>query len=481
ASSLLRFAWTFDTIRLTGPEGRLVLLPGGKLNWTAFLDAFKDDEEKPDKGMPRLLIRHLVLQDGRVDFVDRTVAPAFETGFRPLDLSLDELSTLPDDKGRYQVSARTPLGAQLRWQGEVALKPVSLSGAVSLTGIRLARLAPYLKGRVDIAAPEGIAGVETRYRVGYDNKHLSLALDQIGASVEGLRLAGARASEPALALDKLSLSGGRFDLDRRSLQVAAIELNGGRVNLARRADGSLDVQDWLPAAPAAAAEVPAPATAAPAAAEAKPAASGAGSPWHVALDRFSLDGVGVHFVDHGYAKPLALDVGNVKVTFKADALAGAGPLQAHLADGGVELARLAVASAGKPLAGLDRIALAGVRAGLAEHRADADSLTLSGGRLAATRAANGRITLLDALAPASARKPAPARARPRARRPGRAGPGAWGAPRWPASGWPCATRRSSRRSPSTSTRSPPAFPASARTSTRPSRSSSPSGSARAAP
>ncbi|MDD4882813.1 MAG: DUF748 domain-containing protein, partial [Gallionellaceae bacterium] len=403
ASSLFRFAWIFDRIRLSGPEGRVALLPGGTLNWSAFIDAFKDAEETPDKPLPRLLIRHFELKDGRVDFADRTVAPVFETGFKPLDLSLDELSTLPDDKGAYQVSARTALGGRLRWQGDVTLKPVSLSGAVSLEGVPLAQLEPYLKGRLNIAAPEGVAGISTRYKVGYDHKHLSLSLDQLGATVDGLRLRGAGAREPALALDKLAVSGGRFDLDKQTLDLAAIDLSGGSVSLVRRADGRLDVQDWFPAAAG-----PAPGQASPAwtkpSAERKP---GAARAWQVDLARFSLDGVGIHVLDQSFAKPLALDVGKLKVAFKADASVGHGPVQAHLAEGSVQLGKIAVASAGKVLLGLDAMALAGIKAGLAEKHAEAERLALAQGRLTAVRTADGRIALLDALAPAakSAAKP----------------------------------------------------------------------------
>ncbi len=401
-SSLVRLAWTFDNIRLTGPEGRVDLLPGGKLNWTAFIDAFKDEEETPDKPLPRLLIRHFELKDGRIDFADRTVAPALETGFHPLDLTLDELSTLPDDKGAYQVSARTTLGGRLRWQGDLILKPVSLTGAFSLEGVQLAQLEPYLKGRVNIAAPEGRAGFSTRYKVGYADKHLSLSFDQLGATVDGLRLRGTNAKETALALDKLAVSGGHFDLDQRRFSLAAIDLAGGRVSLVRRADGSLDVQDWLPPA------------AGPAPVEVKPARTkptgerkpGEEAAWRIDLARFSLDGVGIHILDQTLAKPLALDIGNLKVGCKADARIGAGPLQAHLGAGSVQLGAIAVASADQALLGLDGVVLEGINAGLAEKNAEVGRLALSQGRLTVVRAANGHIALLDALAPASKRKPA---------------------------------------------------------------------------
>lgn len=423
ASSLVRFAWIFERIRLAGPEGRVALLPGNRLNWTAFIEAFRDEEEEPDQELPRLLVRHFELRDGRADFADRTVAPVFETGFRPLDLTLDELSTLPDDKGAYLVSARTALGARLRWQGDVVLKPVALSGALSLEGVHLSQLAPYLKGRVAIAAPEGTAGFSTRYRIGYDKKHFSLGLDQFGARVEGLKLRGAQADRPALSLDRLAVSGGRFDLDRRSFSLASADLAGGQVSLVRRPDGSLDVQDWFVPAGADNASSREPGSDRQ---DGRPRGNGkAGaprngdqksSPWAIDLGRFSLDGVAVHVLDQGFAQPLAFEVGNLKVGFKANAQAGAGPLQAKLADGMVRLERIAVASAGKPLYTMDGIALEGIAANLADRHAEAARLALQGGRLAAIRTANGRIILLDALAPA-------ARSAPRQAAPAAAGPG----------------------------------------------------------
>ena len=35
AASLLRWAWSFEAVRLSGPQARVELLPGGRLNWSA--------------------------------------------------------------------------------------------------------------------------------------------------------------------------------------------------------------------------------------------------------------------------------------------------------------------------------------------------------------------------------------------------------------------------------------------------------------
>ena len=408
ASSLLRLAWTFDDIRLIGPTGALTLLPGGKLNWSAFLDAFKDDEDKEDTGLPRLLIRHFELKQGRLDFADRTLNPAFQVDFQPLELTLDDLSTLPDDKGAYQISARTLLGARLRWKGDVVLKPVQVTGAFALDGIQLDQLAPYLKGRVDIAQPEGVAGMSTDYRVGYDHKTLSLNLDNLGVTLAGVRVRGRTAAEPAIVLDRLALRGGRFDLGQRALDLGEIALEGGQVRLNRRADGRLDVQDWFVAAP----EAPsAPAPAANTGAKAP-------APWRIQLARFDVKGLGVHYLDQGFVRPLSLAVNQLGLGFKADVALGGEALQAHLAEGQLQLGGISVASAGQSLFTLDAIELSGLQADLAERHAEIARLALSRGRLVAERGTDGRMALLEAFAPAASAAPAPPAGKPAASDPG---------------------------------------------------------------
>ena len=128
AGGLFQWALTFDTIRLTAPQARVELHPDGSLNWMALIEALKSKEVEPDQPLPRLLIRHIALERGRVEVADHKVAGGFETVLSPLDLTLTELSTLPDDKGAYTLAATTRLSARIRWKGDMTLKPIAASG-----------------------------------------------------------------------------------------------------------------------------------------------------------------------------------------------------------------------------------------------------------------------------------------------------------------------------------------------------------------
>ncbi|MDH5298511.1 MAG: DUF748 domain-containing protein, partial [Desulfobulbaceae bacterium] len=175
--SVIDWASTFADIRLRGPVAQVELRPDGRLNWTAFLDAFRDEEEKPSKPLPRLRIAHMALERGRVEFDDQKVAGGFKTVVTPLTFRLSDLSTLPDDKGAYALSARSQAGTRIRWRGQLALNPVKAKGELALDEVPLSEFWNYVDGRYAVAPPEGKGALRLHYGVGYVDKHFSLALE----------------------------------------------------------------------------------------------------------------------------------------------------------------------------------------------------------------------------------------------------------------------------------------------------------------
>jgi uncharacterized protein involved in outer membrane biogenesis len=411
ASSLFKWAYVFDDIRLSTPDVQLELRHDGSLNWSALIEALKSKDEEEEKPLPRLLIRRIALEKGRVAVNDRKVD--FETALNPLDLTLRDISTLPDDKGAYTLAATTQLGARIRWKGDVKLKPVQASGELAIDQITLARFWPYVKGKFAMAAPEGIAALALNYRMGYADKKLSLVLDQLGINLNGFALKGLQAKDPAIKLEKLSLIGGSFNLEKRELNIGEMALNGGQVALSRDKAGRLDIQDWLP-----------PTEAAPAKSTneiVKPAANaspGQSAPWRINLNRFALNGLGIQFSDAGFASPLRAEIGNVQIGFSAKAEAGGAQTQAVMEGLGIDLSgiRLLSGKASAPLFVLGGISLNEGHLDLAAQQANIGKISLSNGKVDALRDAQGRIALLEAFQAAAGKPVAPVAAKNEAAR-----------------------------------------------------------------
>ena len=340
ASSFARRAWVFDAIELDGLDAKLVLRDGatGPLNWSRLLAAMANRETPtPDAPLPRIDVGHFHLGDARFDIADRRTTPAFASRIESVDFELDELSTLPDDTGRFKLTAKTAFGATLDWQGEISLNPLGSTGRIHLAGVDLLRFAPLLKSRLPpelgLTPPEGIAALTAGYRLGHASGRLSLVLDPLTAKLGAFKLRKPDAAgSPLLAVDAMELKQGRFDLATQVLafgllelrgarldaatgsesrdaplvlpnvslasakvdlgnhtaSLGAIEVNGGKLRVRRNARGDIDLIGILHALAPAATEAPVPST--------KPSA-----PWRFRVERTSLAGLGVEARDESLA------------------------------------------------------------------------------------------------------------------------------------------------------------------------------------
>lgn len=346
-ASITSRALVFDAIRLDGPEATVVELPEGKLNWTPFIDALKSKEEKPEeqKGLPRLDIRSFILADGKVDYADRRRTDGFSTRIQPLDLELSDLSTLPDDEGKYKIAAKTSFGAQIDLSGKVDLNPIMVAGTFSLAGLQLPKLAPYLKNALPVP-PEGVLGLSASYQASNGGDKFDATIEQIQAKLTGLRVALKDAAGPVANIDVIELKDGRFQLASQELSIAAIAVNGGklslpgidnppqfgaltvegiqvalaernatvgrvrladgRVQVVRKADGSIDLQEALKSLSSSGG-------AKPAADKSAAPAQGAAPPWRYKVDKVEVANLGVILQEVSVKPALELALDNIAV------------------------------------------------------------------------------------------------------------------------------------------------------------------------
>jgi uncharacterized protein involved in outer membrane biogenesis len=231
-ASVAQRAWVFKEVRLDGLTASLVQRKEGDHNWKALLDALQGKEPPSGSGgLPRVDIRHLRVSGAQMQLTDRRMTMGFATRIEPLDIELTDVSTLPDDAGRFKLSARTLSGAQLTWVGSLALNPIASSGRVEFAQIDLKRLAPLLQEQLPFAPPEGLADLAADYRMTQAGSALNLSLERISASASALRLQPAkRAGGPQLAIDRFEIKDGRFDLATRLLALGSVQLHGNRVD-----------------------------------------------------------------------------------------------------------------------------------------------------------------------------------------------------------------------------------------------------------
>lgn len=264
AASLWRRALVLDDLELVAPQARFTLLAGGKNNWSPLLESFPEDDEPPSATLPRLEIRHFRLQHGTLDFADEPIR--FATQLTPIDLELNELSTLSDGTGRYHLSARTALGAQLEWRGQALVKQVQqvvhetheagsrdgsgtpqapasrqaaqglqVSGELVLSGLDLARLTPMLaalRPGLDLA---GELGGRFNYRADYSAGQFDLSLSELASELKALQLHDGQTGL-GLKLGVVTLENGQYQLATKRFSLERLSLKDDRLTLERQGD-----------------------------------------------------------------------------------------------------------------------------------------------------------------------------------------------------------------------------------------------------
>jgi len=407
AKSIIRAAWTFAEIRLETPRVDAVMFPDGRLNIADLLDAFpKGEPAKQRSAPPRLLVQHAVVQHGRVSFTDQSRRATQQAGVQPIDIELHDITTLPEHRGPYTISATLTGGGVVSWDGQVSLVPVASTGRFDLRGFPLATPWRFVQDDFAIGEPKGALDAKVRYDFAYRDGATSLKIDRVEVTATGLVLTERASTAPLLALDAVNVAGVSGDVVARELTVPEIGVKRGRIAATLARDGTVNWQRLVttPASPA----PPAPKTAArPATAgETRPPAAET-RPWRVAVEKVRVDEVALSVVDESRAAPLAVDVAGLNLGLSARLESGPSGLAGVADNLGVTLSRVAVRSESKtPLVALERIAVDGGRVDLGARQVAIARVAVNGGATTVERDASGAIPLLAALRPAEPREPA---------------------------------------------------------------------------
>jgi len=114
----------------------------------------------------------------------------------------------------------------------------------------------------------------------------SIVLDEMASELRGVTIHGTAAPEPLFTTDKLTVAGGRCDLNAQTLTFARIAMQQGRLDAARDGNGKINWQELLQAKSTAnQSEKP------------EPAADDAGPAWSYLVSSFEVDGFDVKFSD----------------------------------------------------------------------------------------------------------------------------------------------------------------------------------------
>jgi len=394
-SSLLRWAWTFNEIRIEKPVINADLDADENLNLARLLAAISKDQDKESSGdLPRLLVHHFSIAGGVFKFTDHTLQPAAKSAVDPINFEIHDVSTLPDHRGEHKLHAKLPDGGQLQWQGKLSLSPIASSGAIALKDARLSTPWKFVRDHLTIAEPQGSYHFGVRYQFSYSGGALKFEAEDLAFGLKDLVIAQEKGGTLLAKLGTVAFEGGSFNLAQRSLAFKEIRVADGSLGVILDEDS---VPDWaklarsnpMPGKAETEDKVPA-----------KDAERAKAAPWAISLPQINIGPLALSLTDYSRAKPLLMTAAKTEITLAASASIG-DPLQALVESGTVKLNDIRVTPVEEkdtPVT-LESAEVSGLGVNLQEKTIHVGLAKLSGGRMSARRDADGDLHLVTMFAP----------------------------------------------------------------------------------
>ncbi|MDB6045571.1 MAG: hypothetical protein JWM63_4122 [Gammaproteobacteria bacterium] len=333
-ASLWRLGPSFRAIVLERPSFRTVVRKDGTLNVADLGKGFASSPpakpaSKAQEPM-RLFIDRLAVVAGSGTFEDRSRPTPFRAEFKPIAFELRHFSTRARTGNEYSLTAASPEGERLDWNGSILLEPLASHGAFAITNLQASTIWNYLQQPLPLEVPAGIIGLKGDYDLDLAGATAGLKVNVHAAAVTDLKLRPLHGAADYIALTRLDIQETRLDLAAHSVEVGKVALTGGEVNSWLSPQGRLNLLELTtptgapaviaageqtqasttttPAAAGTTAGASAPPTAAqePDSTPAKITTSGPVPVWTVSVPEISVEGLKVSTEDREVTPAVAL-------------------------------------------------------------------------------------------------------------------------------------------------------------------------------
>jgi len=244
-SSFFGKAWVFKEISTTRPFVRAQLNWDGSFNFSDMIAKFATNKPAAASKAPA---RPLILHIGRLHIggasaalADFTTRVPFKRTVGPLDITLDDFRTDPDNKNPYSFSGTTDAGEQISWSGFFYLDPLRSEGDLKLFNFTLNKYAPLYQDLVRFQIRSGFIAMDMKYRLELSASNRVAAVDDSAFALRDFKLGVPGDSNNIVDLPLISVTGANVDLQSHQASIDAVTVNRGKLFLSRNKNEAINV------------------------------------------------------------------------------------------------------------------------------------------------------------------------------------------------------------------------------------------------
>jgi hypothetical protein len=242
-SSFFGKAWVFKKISTTKPFVRAQMNKDGTFNFSDIIARFSTNTG-PAKTESKPLVLHidrLHIGGAEAAFSDLTTRTPFTRIIGPLDVTLENFRTDPDNKNPYAFAGTTDAGENFAWSGYFSLDPLRSQGELSLDKISLNKYASLYQDFVRFEIRSGSIGAHAEYRFEFGPTNHVMAVTNTSFALRDFKLGAPGDSNHIVVLDLAGMNGVSVDLEGRQAEIGSVFARGANLFLERGKDQAFNV------------------------------------------------------------------------------------------------------------------------------------------------------------------------------------------------------------------------------------------------
>lgn len=306
ASSLIRRAYVFDTIRLTVPYVSARVSRDGRMNLAELVPSDGGSQpapppqaEKTPAEIPAIEIGEFEIVQGVVEFRDESKPKPYALDIVPIHIVLKNFHTKPGGDNSYAFTAELGKGEMLSWAGTVSLEPIQSSGKFSLSGVKLPGLWQYLHHQFHFDVTDGTVAADAKYALDASATPIKFQISEANVKIEKLAVREDGSLDPVITIPALNVGGIDVDLATHEVTVGNIAVERASFTAWLNPDGTVNYQQMF--SPMDSVQPP------PAASSASPKPKDE-KPWAVWLKEIALQDHTIDFDDRTLPTPAHVEV-----------------------------------------------------------------------------------------------------------------------------------------------------------------------------
>ena len=244
-SSFFSHAWVFKEINTSKPFVRVQLNKDRTFNFTDLITKFSTNaapaQAKTESKPIALHIGKLRIGGAVAAYADFSPRTPFRRTLGPINITLDDFRTDPDNKNPYAFTGTTDAGETISWRGFFYLSPLRSEGELKLFNFTLNKYAPLYQDFIKFEIRDGAIALDVNYKFKLDGTNLTASVNESAFALRDFKLGSPGDSNNLAELPVFAVTGASVDLQTHAATINSISGDGAKLFLSRDQNAAINV------------------------------------------------------------------------------------------------------------------------------------------------------------------------------------------------------------------------------------------------